>query len=261
MTRLPSCGRKVRVRVTGFVDRTSCPDDKLAGIRAGHPSGYSSTRPPLSYGDPQSQERRARAKAKAKAEAMAMAMAMAMAKAKAKAKARAKAKIEKIRSSEPAIPLWERTLCATGVSSVSLRRFVAHRVRSHRKATHKAAALCALSPLRLGALRSASKYPLCGGGGCQATTHLNRSGLSHRNATSLGSKGHSLWVTFLLGQQEKSDSASGRRAKRPLRKRQPGAVVATEGPRHRDSPPQSHWMTSLRLLKSASGLRRDDGEE
>ena len=75
----------------------------------------------------------------------------------------------------------------------------------------------ALSPLRIGALRSAWKYPLCSGGGCQATTHLTRSGLSHRNAAS--SKGHFLWVTFLLGQQKKSDSAAGRPSKRPLRKR------------------------------------------
>jgi len=46
-------------------------------------------------------------------------------------------------------------------------------------------AASALSPLRPGALRSAWKYPLCGGGGCQATTFLNRSGISPRNATSL----------------------------------------------------------------------------
>ena len=39
------CGhpaRKVRVRVTGFVDRASCPDAKLAGIPAGHPAGFPS---------------------------------------------------------------------------------------------------------------------------------------------------------------------------------------------------------------------------
>jgi len=35
--------RKVRVRVTGFVDRASCPDAKLTGIPAGHPAGCSST--------------------------------------------------------------------------------------------------------------------------------------------------------------------------------------------------------------------------
>ena len=46
-------------------------------------------------------------------------------------------------------------------------------------------AASALSPLRDGALRSALRYPLCSGGGCQATTYLNRSGLSQRNATSL----------------------------------------------------------------------------
>ena len=57
---------QVRVRVAGFVDRTSGPDDKLAGIRAGHPADYSSTRPPLSYGDPGSQELKAEAKQKQK---------------------------------------------------------------------------------------------------------------------------------------------------------------------------------------------------
>ena len=32
--------RKVRGRATGFVDRASCPGDKLAGIHAGHPAGF-----------------------------------------------------------------------------------------------------------------------------------------------------------------------------------------------------------------------------
>jgi hypothetical protein len=39
------CGhpaRKVRGRATGFVDRASCPDAKLAGILAGHPAGFPS---------------------------------------------------------------------------------------------------------------------------------------------------------------------------------------------------------------------------
>ncbi len=34
--------RKVRVRATGFVDRASCPDAKLAGIPADHPAGFPS---------------------------------------------------------------------------------------------------------------------------------------------------------------------------------------------------------------------------
>jgi len=38
------------VRATGFVDSTSCADDKLAGIHAGHPAGFSSARPPLQRG-------------------------------------------------------------------------------------------------------------------------------------------------------------------------------------------------------------------
>ncbi len=39
------CGHpalRVRGWATGFVDRASCPDDKLAGIRAGHPAGFPS---------------------------------------------------------------------------------------------------------------------------------------------------------------------------------------------------------------------------
>jgi len=47
------CGhpaRKVRVRVTGFVDSTSCADAKLACIHAGHPAGFSSHPPAASEG-------------------------------------------------------------------------------------------------------------------------------------------------------------------------------------------------------------------
>jgi hypothetical protein len=42
----------VRGWVAGFFDRASCPDEKLAGIHAGHPSGYSSTHPPRHTGTP-----------------------------------------------------------------------------------------------------------------------------------------------------------------------------------------------------------------
>jgi hypothetical protein len=57
------CGhraRKVRGWVTGFVDSTSCADAKLAGIRAGHPAGCSSTHPPLQRGPGQSNAHPAR---------------------------------------------------------------------------------------------------------------------------------------------------------------------------------------------------------
>jgi len=56
---------QVRGRAPGFFARASCPGEKLARIHAGHPAGFSSTRPPLSYGDPT--EPRAEANAKAKA--------------------------------------------------------------------------------------------------------------------------------------------------------------------------------------------------
>ena len=50
----------------------------------------------------------------------------------------------------------------------------------------------------------------------------------------LRSKGHFLWVTFLLGQQKKSDSSGGSRSKRPLRRRHAGGIATTEA--------QSHWI-------------------
>jgi hypothetical protein len=109
----------------------------------------------------------------------------------------------------------------------------------------------ALSPQRHGALRSAWNYPLCSGGGCQATTCLERSGLSLRNAAS--SSGHSLWVTFLLGQQEKSDSSGGSRSKRPPRRRHAGRMATIEA--------QSHWIPAFAGMTSLRVLRRDDGKE
>jgi len=33
-----------RSREAGWIDRASCPDDPLAGVLAGHPSGYSAPR-------------------------------------------------------------------------------------------------------------------------------------------------------------------------------------------------------------------------
>ncbi len=57
------CGlpaRKVRGRVTGFVDSPSCADAKLACIHASHPAGFSSTRPPLQRGPGQSNAHPAR---------------------------------------------------------------------------------------------------------------------------------------------------------------------------------------------------------
>ncbi|ULU25551.1 hypothetical protein DYST_02484 [Dyella terrae] len=64
----------------------------------------------------------------------------------------------------------------------------------------------ALSPLRYGALRSASKYPLCSGKGCQAATFLTRSGLSHRHAAGVGLSGHFFGLLF-FGPTKKSDSS------------------------------------------------------
>ena len=41
---------EVRRWATGFVDRASCPDAKLPGIHAGHPSGFSFAHLPLQRG-------------------------------------------------------------------------------------------------------------------------------------------------------------------------------------------------------------------
>ncbi len=75
----------------------------------------------------------------------------------------------------------------------------------------------ALSPLRIGALR----YSRCVSP--WAATYLSghaRQARIPRNAMS--SLGHFLWVTFILGQQKKSDPDRGSGSERPLRKRHPG---------------------------------------
>ena len=113
----------------------------------------------------------------------------------------------------------------------------------------------ALSPHRLGALRSALRYPRCSGGGCQTTTLLNRSGLSQRNAAS--SQGHFLWVTFLLGQQKKSDSEAGRPSKRPLRKWHPGERATIR--RYRENQRPRRWIPAYAgmTIKSVQRIRQD----
>ncbi len=212
MRRLPGFALQVRDRVAGFVDRASCPDAKLAGIHAGHPSGCSSTRPPPHTGT------------------------------------------RKIKSTKPTaraaalhIALVERVAPGSLQAGTPLSSEFSTRIRRRSglftsPLLSESVAIAALSPLRDGALRSALKYPLCSGEGCQVTTILYRSGLSLRNAAS--SSGHFHWVTFLLGQQKKSDSASGRRSKRPLRRRHAGGN-ARSGPRAKSLDPC---------------LRRDDGE-
>ncbi len=90
----------------------------------------------------------------------------------------------------------------------------------------------ALSPLRLGALRcSRCVSPW-------AAPYLSdhaRQARIPRNAMSF--LGHFLWVTFLLGQQKKSDSAAGRQSKRPLRKRHPSETAQLS--RNSKHPPPS----------------------
>ncbi len=87
----------------------------------------------------------------------------------------------------------------------------------------------ALSPLRSGALRcSRCVSPW-------AATYLSGHALQARIPRhAMSFLGHFLWVTFLLGQQKKSDSAAGRQSKRPLRKRQAGGHARL--PRYRRAP-------------------------
>jgi len=85
----------------------------------------------------------------------------------------------------------------------------------------------ALSPLRYGALRFSRSVR---GSNERIKAGLGRPMLlSHVLLRALALKGHFLWVTFLLGQQKKSDSAAGRSSKRPLRKRHARESTATEG--------------------------------
>ncbi|MET3653066.1 hypothetical protein ABIC75_002802 [Dyella japonica] len=60
MTRLPGAARKVRVRVAGFFDRASLSCRKTGRHPCRPPYGLSSTRPPLSYGDPEEPRAKAR---------------------------------------------------------------------------------------------------------------------------------------------------------------------------------------------------------
>jgi hypothetical protein len=110
----------------------------------------------------------------------------------------------------------------------------------------------ALSPHRIGALR---------GSGCLApwaATSPPGDALQARvPRNAMSSLGHFLWVTFLLGQQKKSDSSAGRRSKRPLRKRHPchNAQLSRyrEAPSpHPSLPPKGRRSTS-RCLAPSSG--------
>jgi hypothetical protein len=80
MARLPGCALQVRGWVTEVCRQGSCPDDKLAGIPAGHPAGFSSTHPPRHRGpgerwsNPQSQSQRQNQR-KSQADAMSSASA------------------------------------------------------------------------------------------------------------------------------------------------------------------------------------------
>jgi len=143
----------------------------------------------------------------------------------------------------PISSLWERTLCATNLRSGTPQRGCraqgalpqtslapgATRI-DHAWAKADAQRGFALSPLRHGALR-------CSGIACRTIATLpipssDRRPYPTRRYEPLLFLGHSLWVTFLLGQQEKSDSSGGSRSKRPPRRRHAGLNVTTK---HRGS--------------------------
>src|SRR5580704_602415 len=63
------------------------------------------------------------------------------------------------------------------------------------------------------------------------------------------SEGHFLWVTFLLGQQKKSDSSVGRRSKRPPRRRHPGGSAEARKREKREKRRLRLWMTSFAVVK------------
>jgi hypothetical protein len=208
MTRLPGCALQVRVRVAGFFDRASCPGEKLAGIHAGHPAGFPPPARRVIRGP-----RGSRATSRA-THRLALPRGYFFVGAHpvreqpterntAALRSRTSALLQgggrpvDGESMSPVGSLWERTLCATNLRSGTSQRGCraqgalpqtspapgAARVR-HAWAKADAQRGPALSPQRHGALRSAWKYPLCSGGGCQATTCLARSGLSQGNAAS-----------------------------------------------------------------------------
>src|SRR6201996_7444496 len=123
----------------------------------------------------------------------------------------------------------------------------------------------ALSPQRFGRVAQCYGVPAVHRGRWQArrTSTVRAYPLAMlRGSRSLG---HFLWVTFLLGQQKKSDSSVGRRSKRPLRKRHSGdnarCVSGTLAISLKPKTDEIGWPASL--LKSASclapfGVRRND---
>ncbi len=147
---------------------------------------------------------------------------------------------------------------------VPLRRFVAHRVRSHRQAstpTRLAKADAqrgpALSPQRFGRVAQRIEVPAVWPpmGGPQQPS----SGARAYPSTMLRAlSGHFLWVTFdaklvpwdLLGQQKKSDSSGGSRSKRPPRRRHAGLRATIEA--------HSHWIPAFAGMTSKTGRRQVD---
>jgi|GEM_PF-3381052 len=182
MRRLPGGARKVRERVTGFFDRTSVSCRKNGRHPCRPPCGLSFTRTPLSYGDPEG--------------------------------LRAKAGDRNFfASTRPLSP----TLSHKGRGRSAVH---GEDVKSGAKSKGRCAARLRFKSSAIRARCAALRSTRCvASHGCSAPTSLKRSGLSQHDAASLCSEGHSLWVTFLLGQQEKSDSSGGSRSKRPPRRR------------------------------------------
>ena len=183
MTRLPSLGRKVRGRVTGFFDRTSVSCRKTGRIHAATLRAF--LHPPAAV-------IRGPEEPRAKHEVATLPQAPA-----------------------PSPPVGEGEVrCIAD----QLKKRSQSKDRCEARLRFKSSAIRARCARRRSTRCAASH-------GCSATTILKRSGLSQHDAASPCSEGHSLWVTFLLGQQEKSDSSGGSRSKRPPRRRPDRDVV------------------------------------
>jgi hypothetical protein len=251
MTRLPGCALQVRGRVTGFFDRTSLSCRKTGRIHA--PTLRAFLHPPAaSYGDPGGKSHiTSRTTPGVAGQIFCRSAPCARTPPQGGLLGRVRAQgallqgvtqvwgwrinlagrlfVEahpvRDKPTERYTAAWlSRTGCAP-TDKPSARRDTSARCAAKAEAQRGSA----LSPQRFGRVAQRMKYPLCTLGGCPTTTHLKRSGLSQHDAA--GVLGHSLWVTFLLGQQEKSDSSGGSRSKRPPRRRHAGGQRNNQAPR------------------------------
>ncbi|MET3651720.1 hypothetical protein ABIC75_001442 [Dyella japonica] len=200
MTRLPSFGRKVRGRVTGFFDRTSMSCRKTGRIHAATLRAFLHPPAAVIRGPRRAKSQEPRAKSQEQ-------------RAKSKEQ-RAKREVGMLSRAPAPSP---QPSPARGEGEV---RCIADQLKKRSQSKGRCEARLRLKSSAIRARCAVLRSARCGAShGCPATTILKRSGLSQHDAASLCSEGHFLWVTFLLGQQKKSDSSGGSRSKRPPRRR------------------------------------------